>query len=164
MRNETDKKAPFILLRHAIYEDAQLILEWRNDQLTRKNSINGTSISQDEHEKWFLKSLLDPNREIFICEASTQPVGMIRLDKRKSSPGYILSWAVATTERGRGIGSRMLKEICNRYSSLDLIAEIKENNYASISMVVKCGFSKQKTKDGVETWIRPGNEFCRGLT
>ena len=69
----------------------------------------------------------------------------------------MLSWTVAPSSRGRGIGSKMLLEVCKRFPEHKLTAEIKRDNQASLSMVLKCGFILSSKENDFEIWVR--NDF-----
>jgi RimJ/RimL family protein N-acetyltransferase len=140
--------------RSADKSDEAILLAWRNDELTRANSHHSDPISFLQHKEWFRKSLENPNRKIFIAMENNQSVGMIRLDENSLTRDQFLSWVIAPDYRGRGLGSRMLAEVCRRFPDFDLIAEIKQGNEPSRAMVSKCGFRISSCENGVETWLR----------
>jgi len=88
-------------------EDWKILLEWRNDEKTRNNSINTSIISEAEHKNWFFASLNNPNRIIYIVEENNQKIGTVRVDKQADET-YI-SWTVAPEYRGKGYGKQMVK-------------------------------------------------------
>jgi len=127
-------------LRKATYEDWKILLDWRNDPITRKNSFDQNKILEQTHKLWFNDSLLNPYREIYILEDNLTPVGSIRLDNILLNE-YTLSWSIAPNQRGKGYGNKIL-ELLLQNKTGKFIAEIKPENVASIKMVLKNGFKK----------------------
>jgi RimJ/RimL family protein N-acetyltransferase len=127
-------------LRKAIFDDWKILLDWRNDPITRENSFETGEVSEQTHKLWFNDSLLNPYREIYILEDNSTPVGSIRSDK-VSTNQYVLSWSIAPNQRGNGYGTKIL-ELFLQDKTGDFIAEIKPENIASIKMVQKNGFNQ----------------------
>ena len=127
-------------LRKAIFDDWKILLDWRNDPITRENSFETGEVSEQTHKLWFNDSLLNPYRKIYILEDYNTPVGSIRSDN-VSTNQYILSWSIAPNQRGNGYGTKIL-ELFLQDKTGDFIAEIKPENIASIKMVQKNGFNQ----------------------
>ena len=70
-----------IYLRPADREDAQIILEWRNDKQTRENSFSKDVIDSDTHLKWFEAKLADADCFLYILMDEDERVGHIRIDR-----------------------------------------------------------------------------------
>ena len=86
-------------LRTATIQDAELLLEWRNDPQTRKSSHTTHEVQKEEHIAWLNLTLTNTNRRLLIAEESGVPVGTIRADY--SDGMFELSWTVAPNARGR---------------------------------------------------------------
>jgi RimJ/RimL family protein N-acetyltransferase len=127
-------------LRKATFNDWKILLDWRNDPTTRKNSFETGEVSEQTHKLWFNDSLLNPNRSIYILENNSIPVGSIRSDIHWNNQS-VLSWSIAPDQRGKGYGTKIL-EIYLQDKKGEFIAEIKPENIASIKMVEKNGFTK----------------------
>jgi RimJ/RimL family protein N-acetyltransferase len=127
-------------LRKATFNDWKILLDWRNDPTTRKNSFETGEVSEQTHKLWFNDSLLNPNRSIYILEDNSIPVGSIRSDIHWNNQS-VLSWSIAPDQRGKGYGTKIL-EIYLQDKKGEFIAEIKPENIASIKMVEKNGFTK----------------------
>jgi RimJ/RimL family protein N-acetyltransferase len=127
-------------LRKATFNDWKILLDWRNDSLTRKNSFNQDEVSERTHKLWFNDSLLNPYMEIYILEDDIIPVGSIRSNNILTNQ-YILSWSIAPDQRGKGYGTKIL-EIYLQGRTGSFIAEIKHENVASIKMVQKNRFNQ----------------------
>lgn len=129
-----------MLLRKATYDDWKILLDWRNDPLTRNNSFKQDKISEQTHKVWFTNSLSNIDREIYILENNLIPVGSIRSDKNSANE-CILSWNIAPDQRGKGYGTKILEMFLQNKIG-KFIAEIKPENIASIKMVQNNGFEK----------------------
>lgn len=127
-------------LRKAIFNDWKILLDWRNDPLTRNNSFKQDKISKQTHKVWFTNSLSNIDREIYILENNLISVGSIRSDKNSANE-YILSWNIAPDQRGKGYGIKILEMFLQNKIG-KFIAEIKPENIASIKMVQNNGFEK----------------------
>ena len=101
-----------VRLRPATLADAELLFVWRNDPLTRQQSIHTEPVVWESHLAWLETSLQNPDRWLFIAEqavpAMQAPVvlGTVRADKLAEV--YELSWTVAPEQRGKGWGKKMV--------------------------------------------------------
>ena len=101
-----------VRLRPATLADAELLFVWRNDPLTRQQSIHAEPVAWDSHLDWLAASLQNQDRQLFIAEqalpAAQAPVvlGTVRADK--IGEDYELSWTVAPERRGNGWGRKMV--------------------------------------------------------
>jgi len=140
-----------IIFRPAIINDAKLLLSWRNDPETRKQSINMEEVPLEKHIEWLEKSLTNPNRKLLIAIIGEEPVGTIRLDIEK--PYAELSWTVAPTARGRGVGTKIVKEAVQLFNR-SLKAKIKPGNLASMKIAESAGFHKVSENSEITEWVR----------
>ena len=101
-----------VRLRPATIADAELLFVWRNDPLTRQQSIHTEPVVWETHLTWLETGLQNPDRWLFIAEqavpAMQAPVvlGTVRADKLAEV--YELSWTVAPEQRGKGWGKKMV--------------------------------------------------------
>jgi hypothetical protein len=93
-------------LREVVLDDWEVLLEWRNEKITRQNFFHTGSISPDKHKKWLRDSLSMEGRTIFILEYNETPVGTIREDIRKEE--FELSFTIDPKYRGKKIGQIMM--------------------------------------------------------
>jgi RimJ/RimL family protein N-acetyltransferase len=126
-------------LRKINLSDEELLLEWRNDEDTRKNSKCQDAISKEDHQKWIKKTISDhPNTSPLILEDKNVPVGTIRSDETVGGE-HELSWTISPKCRRKGYGSKILKLfLLNKIGTF--IAKIKPSNIASIKVAEKNGF------------------------
>jgi RimJ/RimL family protein N-acetyltransferase len=139
-----------MILREAKFDDWEILLKWRNDPTARENSFNQNEISELNHKLWFMDSLMNDYRKIYILEENSTPVGTIRVDKIDLDK-YILSWNISPDHRKKGYGVKIL-EIYLENKTGEFIAEIKPENIASIKMVEKNKFEFFKSEDNKLTF------------
>lgn len=125
-------------LRKAILDDWEILLDWRNDPITRLNSFDQKEIQELNHKTWLMDSLMNEYREIYVLEENFIPVGSIRVD-RINLDKYMLSWTISPDHRGKGYGNKIL-EILLQDRKGEFMAEIKSENVASIKMTENNGF------------------------
>jgi len=133
-------------LVEARMQDWEILLEWRNDSFTRKNSITSDIISKKEHKEWFSNILKDPNSKIYIVKEKNKPIGTVRADKNDDE--IIISWTVAPESRGKGYGKQMVKLLVENLSG-KVTAIIKNENSASIKVAEFAGLSLELEKDNI---------------
>lgn len=139
-----------ISLRQATLDDARLLFEWRNDIATRQNSRNTDPIEWDSHVKWLTDSMARQDRKIFIAYHNNIAVGTVRIDHFNGLSE--LSWTVAPSHRGEGLGTKIVQEAIQQAPDSTLCAVIKMDNAASISIAIKCGFYFDKMSNGLGVW------------
>ena len=94
-------------VRAVTMEDAEMILEWRNDADTRANSCQKELIDRESHVNWLAGKLQDEKCHMYIMVDRDVPVGQIRLDV-VNHIGEI-SYMIAPFMRGKGYGKKILK-------------------------------------------------------
>ena len=134
-----------IELRKATFEDSQHLWLWRNDDETRRNSKSHAPVSWDDHSRWFEQALRNPDRLILMMTINQTPVGMVRFDRDTALPDtLVVSIAVDQSQRGAGLGRRMLPQACAKglaaFGANILLAEIADFNRASQRIFEACGF------------------------
>ena len=138
----------FLLLRKIVDSDKELIFDWANDKTTRENSFNPQIIDFETHSAWFDKKIKDENALYFIGEINSQPVGIVRFDKENENSALV-GISIDKNFRGRGLSTALLQQACAEYFKLteqkNIIAQIKEDNIASIKSFLKAGFVFDKT-------------------
>lgn len=123
-----------------------MLLEWRNDPDTRRNSHSTDEVNLADHVRWVEGTLKNPNRTLWVAELGGLPVGTVRADRDES--GCELSWTVAPAARGKGIGKRMVAAAA-RQTSGPLRAEVKTGNVASARIAEAAGMRLESEREGV---------------
>ncbi len=67
-------------LRLAKIKDLKNVFNWRNDQLTRKMSLNKKILDFKDHEKWFRAKINDDNVYFLIASKNKEEISYIRFD------------------------------------------------------------------------------------
>jgi RimJ/RimL family protein N-acetyltransferase len=135
-----------ISLRPATAQDADLLLEWRNDPETRKASHNTSEVQRDEHISWLSRTLNNPGRRLYVAEENGVPVGTVRADL--SEGVWELSWTVSPNARGRGVAKRMVAVLVQQISE-PVRAEVKAGNIASARIAEHAGMEFERETNGV---------------
>ena len=145
-QHSTAQHSNRLQLRLARLDDAKVLLEWRNNSLTRQASHNTALISEDEHIQWLTSILENENRKLYVAEIDGEPAGTVRVDSEKY--GFELSWTVSPMRRGSGIGKEMVSQLAKGIS-VPIRAEIKSGNVASIRIAEEAGMMFDREEDGV---------------
>ncbi len=135
-------------LRKATIDDWKLLLAWRNDESTRKNSISPEIISPQMHRIWLQNVLADKYRELYIAEKWDKPVGTVRADYDPETSVYELSWTTAPHYRRRSIGKTMVSLLLDKLGT-KVIAQIKKGNIPSMKIAEYAGMHLKKEEDGI---------------
>ena len=139
-------------LRLATERDADLLLEWRNDPETRKESHQTAIVRRDEHSAWLLQTLGNPNRKLLIAEEEGVPVGTIRADF--SNGAWVLSWTTAPSERKRGVAKQMVTLFVGGIVE-PICEEVKSGTLASARIAENAGMKFEREESGVIYYRRP---------
>ena len=130
---------PDFILRPAELRDMKPVFDLANDPLVRENSIHTDPIPWKDHVVWFNSIVVDPDVKLFIAETATgEMVGQVRFQKRGAA--WIVSISVAAAFRGKKIGGRLLDQAIKDCRGLNMIAQIRKTNTASIKMFAAAGF------------------------
>ena len=79
--NNSSKINKLISLNKINKEDCNIILDWRNDPISRLNSRNKNIISKQDHSKWFKSKLNSTSDITLIAKVSHINVATVRYDK-----------------------------------------------------------------------------------
>lgn len=130
-------------IRLATDGDASDILLWRNDQISREMSLNSSIVSKEEHAEWFLESITNPNRTIYIGLIHSFKVGVCRFDLNPLNLSAEISITLNPVLRGKGLSYQFLMMAIEEYRKshhADLLATIKNDNLASMRIFTRFGF------------------------
>ncbi|MCU0428895.1 MAG: GNAT family N-acetyltransferase [Cytophagaceae bacterium] len=135
-------------LRKATMEDWELLLDWRNDPLTRQQSHCIDPIDEQTHRNWLQSVLNNPNRHLYIGLHESVPMGTVRADWNDHSNSYELSWTIAPQYRGKGLGILLVSALTERHGER-YTAEVKTGNFASEKIALRLGLSLKEEKNGI---------------
>ena len=125
-------------LREVTQSDWKVLLEWRNEKITRQNSFNSDLASLSEHKEYIKNTIANPNRKLFVLEYNDIPVGTIREDRLENDE-LELSYTISPMYRGKKIGQIMMSIYLIERKGV-FICKVKEDNVTSIKMIEKLGF------------------------
>ena len=137
-----------IRLRRATVADAELLLAWRNDPVTRRFSLTRHEIGENEHRTWLDARLSDPDTLLWIALVADRPVGQVRLTHGGDAAEIHIG--LAATERGRGYGREIIRRAVERGTALwpaitTIFATIDSANDASTRVFEASGFRPSGT-------------------
>lgn len=135
-------------LRLAAETDGDILFDWANDPLVRKNSFSSKMISYDEHKKWFKKLLENKNCRQYIYMYEGREIGQARItmNGEEAEIGY----SICAKMRGQGHGSRLLQLVCRQVQQefpkvQKITGRVKTENLASQKAFKKAGFEETYT-------------------
>lgn len=139
-----------LFLRKAAMTDAEMILKWRNDPVTRMASFTKNEIDLEAHKKWYSAKLESPDCFLFIMMHDSECVGQLRID-RMNDIGEI-SYMIAPEKRGMGYGKKIIA-LADGAVPADLsvlTGLVESSNEASRKCFLRNGYTE----------LTGGNIFC----
>lgn len=139
-----------VTLRPATDGDADLLLRWANDPLTRASGFHADLIEPAEHRAWLADRLARPDRPLLVAIHAGEPIGVIRLDPAGSGEVEV-GIALAPEFRGRGLAGRVLSaglawaERDAALSPRSYVARIRPANARSLALFRRQGFVEAAT-------------------
>ena len=137
--------------------DSLDIFQWRNDPLTRQNSINTDPVSLKDHNQWFNEVLNSRNTELLIGIKDSIKVGVCRFSLNNLSNSVEVSINLNPLMRGKRISKKLLEESINYYlktNKVMLTATIRIDNIPSIKIFEELNFIKIKSTDSFNYYER----------
>lgn len=133
----------------ATEEDIKLLYEWRNHPTIRFSSFNTAEIDYEVHCRWMKSKLVDKNCKILLAlNDKQQKIGCVRLD----IVGNIatISIYLDPNQLSYGYGKIVLQNIPlwlqqNNIYVEAIRAQVKSDNYASISIFKQSGYKEQSS-------------------
>jgi UDP-2,4-diacetamido-2,4,6-trideoxy-beta-L-altropyranose hydrolase len=130
-------------LRPATLADRDAILQWRNDESTRRYSTNPLPIDPATHGRWYARVLDDPDCAMFIGQQGDEAVGVLRYERTGTVAN--VSIFLVPGRAGRGLGRRLLmlgrEWVRTHWPEVRLLqAQIKLDNQASLQTFLGAGF------------------------
>lgn len=147
-----------IFLREALQSDIDLLFEWTNDPIVRKNSFQTEKIPYNTHREWFDRMMENKNIVQYILMDGEEPVGQIRLiiDGDEAEIGYSISAIHRQKGYGRLILQLILEEAKHRYPEIKtLIAKVKPTNIASKKLFESEGYDMKYSCYALDTNCAP---------
>lgn len=126
--------------------DLQRILQWRNDPSVRGSMLTQHEISWQEHQGWFERASIDPNRRLLLVEDGDGPFGYVGLSG--VGPGNVADWGFyvapgAPRGSGRRLGQAVLSFAFHELALHKVCGQALGFNQASIAMHLALGFRQE---------------------
>lgn len=133
-------------LRLATEDDTELLFQWANEVLVRKNSFSEEKISYSEHLKWFKNISIQENVKQYIFVHNDRSIGQIRIIV--SGECAEISYSICEKERGRGYGKEILNLLKEKVKQdfphvQRLIAKVKPDNIVSQAVFLNSGYMEK---------------------
>jgi RimJ/RimL family protein N-acetyltransferase len=148
-----------VTFRRATWQDTDLLLDWRNDPLTRKNSRETRVFTRDEYIEKRLSGLFDGGNLCLIAQAAGDPVAVVMA--RRCASATELSWTVAPRHRGKGYGCCAVRTVV-QHLPRPLVAIIKADNPASQHIATNAGFQLIRSEGDLQIWQIDGKDCVAG--
>ena len=135
-------------LRLVTMADGPVLLAWRNDPETRRQSFVQDRVRLRTHLAWLAGKLADPTCWLFLAvDQRDRPVGQVRLERLSRGVAEV-HISVAPEARGRGVARATLALAAGASSGTmavrTLVAHVRPDNVASVIAFVKAGFEFQR--------------------
>jgi len=148
-------------------DDLLVILEWRNHPETRRFMLTGHKITEEEHLKWFAKSINDPKRSMVIIEDEIGPFGFVQFNN--VADNGIANWGFyVAPESPKGSGLRLgIEALRYAFETLKVSkveGKVLDFNKASISYHLRLGFNQEGvTREHYKVGDKHHSLVCFGL-
>ncbi len=131
------------IIRPAGINDMHTVYELSNEKEARQNSFNQENIKFEDHKKWFLQKIADPDCLLLVAEANNSIIGQARFDM--SGDEAVVSISIYKGYRGSGIGTDVLQKALAFLKSSGrriraVNAYVKGGNASSVRLFEKSGF------------------------
>ncbi len=148
-----------IRLRRARWSDSETLHTWANDPDARSASLHSGVIPIEVHEKWLKSRLKNSGVKIYVAvDGQEKPCGVIRFESNSLTEAFRMSFTVAPSHRGRGIGSNLVRMGVHRLvfehpdRTIVVRAEAKLNNVASQRIMESVGFYCEHSQSDKNYW------------
>jgi len=141
-----------VSLRQATKSDCDLVFEWQTQPGMRKHFGDPKTPAYKDHCRWFLNSLDNKYRDLFIVMHSGRSAGVLRLDQYVEKD-VVFEVSILLDEKYQrlGIAGRALGLLRREWPDRTLVAFVKEENTPSKILFESSGY----TFDGKRYVSRP---------
>ena len=128
----------------------RLLWEWVNDPSSRDASLNSEFIEWESHVKWFENMIVDNDARPYIIEdKDNNIVAQVRFDRIENGT-WRVDFTTAPEFRGKGLAGKAMRMGCEKLAEdengIEIIANVKVDNIASVKMCTKAGYKKRGKK------------------
>jgi RimJ/RimL family protein N-acetyltransferase len=136
-------------IRPATMADADRLLSWANDPVTRSNSFSSDPIDPIDHVSWLRRVIDDVDSLLLIGEYAGRPIGQIRFDREEGR--LVVSVGLGAGSRGQSLGAPLILAGVRAAQArwpVPVLARIKADNAASIRAFSVGGFGHESQDEG----------------
>ncbi|MBD2864803.1 GNAT family N-acetyltransferase [Paenibacillus oceani] len=137
-----------IKLRSLEEKDIEKVRNWRNLEWARTSFLNADIISQEQQLAWYQKYIKKENDLMFVIEWGGMDIGIVALyniDYTKSIAEFGRLLIGEPLARGKGIGKKVVKAICNfgfnEIKIETIVLEVLESNSYATKIYLDAGFN-----------------------
>ena len=133
-------------LRRMRAGDLEQVRSWRNDDRVNQYMFSATSVSVDEHQKWFERVSVELGRHLLLLEVGAEPRGFVNIGPGDGDGSAYWGLYVAPGSpkgTGRMLGEAALDYSFNQVGLRRLRGEVLVSNRASIGFHLSLGFKPE---------------------
>jgi len=149
-----------MIIRPATIDDALDLLNWRNDPVTMKMSLNQNKINLKEHTDWLSRTINDNNIILYISQSGNENSGMVRFDRKEDKIEASIN--INPDFRGKGLAyeilSNSIDKMQKKWTAPLIEAKIRKENKASIKLFKKCGFKQATLESDILIFMKNKND------
>jgi spore coat polysaccharide biosynthesis predicted glycosyltransferase SpsG/RimJ/RimL family protein N-acetyltransferase len=144
VRRERPAAAVDLSVRLATEADADALLRWRDDPVTRAASRDTGEVGAEQHRAWLAATLADPGRHLLLAADDGGDVGTLRWDRREDGE-WEVSVTVAPERRGLSLGAPLLQAgegwlAAHEPATHTMLAAVHVDNAASLRLFDTAGY------------------------
>ncbi|MCC5792244.1 MAG: UDP-4-amino-4,6-dideoxy-N-acetyl-beta-L-altrosamine N-acetyltransferase [Legionellaceae bacterium] len=126
--------------------DLERVLQWRNHPFVRNNMLHQHEIAEAEHEQWFSKARLEPDRYLLIFEDECVPMGFVNLEFIRKNG--VVNWGFykkydAAKGIGRAMGLCAINYALHEIGAQKIAGQVLSFNTSSLRYHLALGFQKE---------------------
>lgn len=131
-------------VRPATEADAEALLRWRNDPVTRAASRNTGELGVERHRAWLMATVDDPVRHLLVATDDAGDVGTVRWD-RVGEGEWEVSLTVAPQRRGQSLAGQLLRSgedwlADQEPATHTMLATVHADNVPSLALFDSSGY------------------------
>jgi spore coat polysaccharide biosynthesis predicted glycosyltransferase SpsG/RimJ/RimL family protein N-acetyltransferase len=144
VRRERPAAAVDLWVRPATEADADALLRWRTDPVTRAASRDSGEVGAEQHQAWLAATLANPGRHLLLAADDGGDVGTLRWDRRDDGE-WEVSVTVAPERRGRSLAAPLLRAgegwlAAHEPAAHTMLAAVHVDNAASLRLFDTAGY------------------------
>ena len=128
-----------ITLRKVLYDDKNLLFEWRNINELVQLSFLRQKVTLIEHNEWFDQRVNNPLFDLRIIQLNNKDIGLVRMEGEQGS--CEVSIYLIPGNQGKGFGFKALSKAINENTSFNTFnANVQIKNNQSQKLFLKLNF------------------------